>query len=142
MAIEDLRIVINLLPDNSRFGKLISILALELSGSYMIGDRTYTITEEEYTFLSRLVFFRIKRDDSDDVVYSINPHPVICDSNSVSITCFNHTPVFFRKGQEDYSAEIKMICDYLGYSHPMYYMEFSYALKSNMVILGVGRDSA
>ena len=129
---------ISLLPNNGRFGKLISILALFLVGSYSIDGQTYYLDKHDIAYLISLIFFRA----GDQVTYSSHFNPVQLQEDEVSISCFKSPPVIFKKGQEDYSVPIKHVCDNLGFKMPRDYMEFSYALKSNMVILSPVKKEA
>ena len=122
---------INLLPTNGKFGKLISILSLFLVGSYSIDGQIYYLDKADRAYIISLIFFRAE----DSVTYSSHFNPIQWQEDEASISCFKSPTVIFKKGQEDYSVPIKHVCDNLGFKMPRDYMEFSYVLKSNMVIL-------
>ena len=127
--IEKLASLINLLPNNGKFGKLISILALMMVGYYTDenGDMR-EVSPEEMDYLKCMIFYR----EGDQVKYKfVNP---IGKTNWVVVNCLGCPPIYFQT-DGNYTPAIIKVCNNLGFNSSLDYMSFGYALNSNIMIL-------
>lgn len=122
--------LLNLVPNDEIFGKLIGVMAMLLTKSYIDENMVVRpLTDIDIYWLNSLQFYSINGVVKCNIEVPKDAYP------GVRINCLNKSPEYLDRGHSINRLQLVYICSNLGFGDMVVFFKLMYGLYSNMALL-------